>query len=149
MGLYDKLESDMKSSLKNSEVVKLSVLRMLIAAIRQTQIDGNKKIIEDPDVLQILTRQVKQHKDSIVQFKNGNRQDLADKELAELKILESYLPEQISEEELTAIVAWAITESGATTKAEIGKVMKLIMSKTANGCCDGKQISQLVMRSLK
>ena len=148
MDLYEKIVSDMKAALKEGAAVKLSVLRMLIAAVRQVQIDKNNKSIEGSDVLQMIRRQVKQHKESITQFTDGNRQDLADKERAELKILESYLPEQIGEEELTALVAAAITESGAKTKAEMGKIMKLVMEKT-KGNCDGKLISQLVMRGLK
>ena len=138
----------MKTAMRESDALKLSVLRMLIAAVRQVQIDSNKKTIEEPDVVAMLKRHVKQHKDSIEQFKGGNRQDLADKELAELKILESYLPEQIGEDKLAAIVTAAIAESGAVTKSETGKVIKLVMEKT-KGCCDGKLVSQLVSKSLK
>ncbi|MBN2452894.1 MAG: GatB/YqeY domain-containing protein [Candidatus Omnitrophica bacterium] len=147
MTMYEKIESDMKAALKQGETVKLSTLRMLIAAIRQVQIDKNLKTIGDDITLPIIQRHIKQHKDSIEQFKTGNRQDLADKELAELKILEAYMPAQISEEELSALVKSAISESAAASKADIGKVMKLVMEK-AKGRCDGKSVNQLVARLL-
>lgn len=148
MSLYEKIESDMKTALKEGDAIKLSVLRMLVAAARQVQINKNSKSVTEPDMLQILQRHIKQHKESITQFGNGNRQDLVDKELAELKILEAYMPEQMSEEDLKAIIKAVITESGAKTKSEMGKVMKLVMERT-KGPCDGKLISQLVMGSLQ
>jgi uncharacterized protein len=138
----------MRTALKESNALTLSVLRMLVAAVRQVQMNKNSKSVEDTDVLQMLQRHIKQHKESITQFETGRRQDLADKELAELKILEAYMPEQISEEELKVIVNTAIAESGAKTKSDMGKVMKLVMEKT-KGSCDGKMISQMVMGSLK
>lgn len=148
MNLYEKIESDMKAALKSGNAVTLSVLRMLVAASRKEQLDNNRKSIEDPDALKILQRHIKQHKESIAQFGSGNRQDLVDKELIELKILEAYMPEQIGEEELKAVVKAAVTESGATGKTDMGKVMKLVMEKT-KGCCDGKLVSRLVMEHLK
>jgi uncharacterized protein YqeY len=138
----------MKAALKEGNALKLSVLRMLVAAARQVQINKNSKSVAESDMLQVLQRQIKQHKESIAQFTSGNRQDLADKELTELKILEAYMPEQISEEELRAIIKAAITESGAKTKSEMGKVMKIVMENT-KGACDGKLISRLVMGSLQ
>ncbi len=148
MSLYEKIEFDMKTALKESNAITLSVLRMLVAALRQAQMNKNSKSMEDTDVLQMLQRHIKQHKESIVQFENGKRQDLVDKELAELKILESYMPEQISEEELRVIVRTAIMESGAKTKSDMGTVMKLVMAKT-KGSCDGKIVSQMVIGSLQ
>ena len=148
MSLYEKIESDMKTALKDGNSVTLSVLRMLVASLRKAQIDKNSKSIGDTETLQMLQRHIKQHKESISQFGSGNRQDLVDKEMAELKILESYMPEQVGEEELSVIVKAAIAESGAKTKAEMGKVMKLVMDKV-NGLCDGKLVSQMVMRSLQ
>ncbi|MBU0606075.1 MAG: GatB/YqeY domain-containing protein [Candidatus Omnitrophica bacterium] len=148
MSLYEKIESDMRTALKESNALTLSVLRMLVAAIRQAQMNKNSKSVEDTDVLQMLQRHIKQHKESIVQFENGKRQDLVDKELSELRILEAYMPEQISEEELKNIVNTAISESGAKTKSDMGKVMKLVMDKT-KGSSDGKIISQMVMGLLQ
>jgi len=148
MSLYEKIESDMRTALKEGNAVTLSVLRMLVAAVRQVQMDKKSKTVEDTDVLQMLQRHIKQHKESMVQFGNGKRQDLVDKELAELKILEAYMPEQIGEEELRAIVKTVIAESGAKTKSDMGRVMKLVMEKI-EGPCDGKIVSRMVMGSLQ
>jgi hypothetical protein len=148
MSLNERFESDMKTALKEGNALKLSVLRMLVTSVRKIQTDNNSKSVSEGDVLQILQRHMKQHKESIAQFESGNRKDLADKELAELKVLEAYMPEQLSEEELAAVVKEAIAESGAKTKAEMGRVMKLVMEKT-KGRCDGKVISQLVLSSLQ
>lgn len=148
MELYEKIEGDMRASLKEGNAGKLSVLRMLVAAIRQFEIDKNIKAPAEADVLQIVSRQIKQHKESIEQFKKGNRPELAEKEAAELKILELYMPAQMSEDEILALVKAAVSESGATTKAETGKVMKLVMEK-AKGKADGKTVNALVMKLLK
>lgn len=148
MGLYNRLESDMKSALKGGEAFKLSVLRMVISAVKMIGIEKNIKEVADPEVLQILQKQIKQRKESIVQFEKGKRQDLADKEAAELKILESYMPEQLTEEELLKIVKEAIAETGASAKSDMGKVMKVVMPKVA-GKADGKTINQLLMQFLK
>lgn len=148
MGLYNRLESDMKSALKGGEAFKLSVLRMAISAVKMIGIEKNIKEVADPEVLQILQKQIKQRKESIVQFEKGKRQDLADKEAAELKILESYMPKQLTEEELLNIVKEAIVETGASAKSDMGKVMKVIMPKVA-GKADGKTINQLLMQFLK
>ncbi len=121
---------------------------MLVAAVKNLEIDKKLKAAEDADVVQIIQRQIKQHKESIEQFKAGNRQDLVDKESAELAILEKYMPSQLSEEEVRKIVETAISETGATTKADMGKVMKAVMERT-KGRADGKIISSLVLGMLK
>lgn len=147
MSLYERIENDMKSALKEGDPARLSVLRMLVSAVKTLVIDKNLKSPQDADVLQLLQRQVKQHKESVEQFKKGNRQDLADKELKELEILEAYMPKQLSEEELTVIVKEAISDLGAKTKADMGKVMKAVMEK-AKGRTDGKVVNELVMKFL-
>lgn len=148
MSFYANIESDMKSALKSGDTVKLSVLRMLISAVRKAQMDKGASSIEDKDVTQVLGRQIKQHRESISQFIAGNRQDLADKETAEMKILESYMPAEIAVGDLEVIVQTAIRDAEAKTKADMGKVMKLVMERT-KGCCDGKQVSQIVSKSLQ
>lgn len=148
MSLYETLQSDMKKSMKAGEAVKLSVLRMLISAIKLLEIDKKLAKIEDSDVSTILQKQIKQHKDSIEQFEKGNRPDLADKEKSELAILETYMPKQMSPDELAAMIKAAITEIGATTKADMGKVMKSVLEK-AKGRIDGKSVSQALMNILK
>ena len=148
MTLFEKIESDMKVALKEGSSVKLSVLRMVVSAVRMLEIEKNVKVPQEADVLQILQRQVKQHRESIEQFEKGSRQDLADKEKTELKILESYMPEQLTENEITAIIKLAMTETGASLKSDMGKVMKAISEKV-RGKADGKTVSALVMKLLK
>lgn len=148
MDLYKQLQEDMKSAMKAGEAVKLSVLRMLISAIKLMEIDKKLNKIEDSDVSAIIQKQIKQHKDSIEQFEKGQRRDLAEKEASELAILEKYMPEQMNEEALTMMIKDAIAESGASTKADTGKVMKLVMEK-AKGRTDGKSVNQIVLKLLK
>lgn len=148
MELYKKLESDMKSALKNSDALKLSVLRMAISAIRLMEIEKKLTKIEDGDVYGVIQKQIKQHKDSIEQFEKGCRDDLAGKEKSELVILESYMPKQLSADEVEAIVKEVIAETGAITKAETGKVMKMVLEK-AKGSTDGKTVNQIVLKFLK
>lgn len=138
----------MKAALKEGNSIKLSTLRMLISAIKMFEIDKKVKAAEDGDILQILQKQVKQRKESIDQFTKGNRPDLAEKEAKELKILESYLPKQLNEEELMSIIKEAMAETGAATKSDMGKVMKAVTEKT-RGRADGRTVSQLVASLLK
>jgi uncharacterized protein YqeY len=149
MELGERIRADMKSALKTGDAKRLSVLRMVISEIKQLEIDKNLKAPPaETDIMQILSRQIKQHKESIEQFKKGNRPDLADKEASELSILESYMPAQMSEDEVVAIVKTAISETGAIAKSETGKVMKAVMEK-ARGRVDGKTVNQIVMKLLK
>ena len=148
MSLYERLDADAKRTLKEGNSLKVSVLRMVLSAIKTLQIDKNIKSLDDDAVIQILQRHVKEHRESIEQFGKGGRPDLVEKESAELKILEEYLPEQLSEEELMSIVKAAISEIGAVTKADTGKVMKAVMEK-AKGKADGKMRNKLVGGLLK
>ena len=113
MELYKKLESDMKTALKSSDALKLSVLRMALSAIRFMEIEKKLTKIEDADVYAVIQKQIKQHKDSIEQFEKGLRNDLAGKEKAELVILESYMPKQLNADEVEVIVKEVIAEIGA------------------------------------
>lgn len=148
MELYERLQNDMRSAMKSGEAVKLSVIRMVISAVKLLEIDKKLKKIEDADVSQIIQKQIKQHKDSIDQFTKGNRIDLADKERTELAILELYIPKQMNEEELTAMVQEVIREIGAPTKSDTGKIMKAVLEK-AKGRTDGKSVNQVVLKLLK
>ena len=147
MSLYERLQNDMKSAMRSGETIKLSVIRMAISAIRLVELDKKLTKIEDGDISQVLQKQIKQHKDSIEQFEKGNRQDLADKEKSELVILETYMPKQMPEDELVALVKEVIAETGAATKKDTGRVMKLVIEK-ANGRTDGKSVNQVVMKIL-
>lgn len=148
MTLYEKIDSDAKKALKDGNAVRLSVLRMVISAAKLALIDKNLKTIDDDVVIQILQKQVRQHRESIDQFEKGGRPDLVAKEKAELTVLEDYTPKQLSPEELLAIVKEVITETGASKKSDTGKVMKAVMEK-AKGKADGKAISALVQQFLK
>jgi len=148
MSLYERLESDVKSALKEGNSIKVSVLRMALSVIKTLQIEKNIKSMDDDGVIQILQRQAKQHRESIEQFTKGAREDLAEKEKVELKILEEYLPKQLSDSELETIVKAAVAETGAVAKSETGKVMKVVMEKT-KGKADGKVVNRLVQQLLK
>ena len=147
MSLYKRLEDDMRQALKAKDAVRLSVLMMLISAVKMFEIEKNIKEPEDKDVIQIVQRQVKQHRDSIDQFTKGGRMDLAVKETEELKILETYLPRQMTEDELLVIIKGVIADLGAIKKSETGRVMKAVMEKVQGGS-DGKTVNQLVMKLL-
>ena len=148
MNLYERLDSDVKKALKEGNSLKVSVLRMVLSVIKTLQIEKNIKSLDDDSVIQILQRNAKQHRESIEQFGKGGRQDLVDKESSELKILDEYLPKQMTEEELRALVKTAIADTGAVLKSDTGKVMKAVMEK-AKGKADGKTINKLVGELLK
>lgn len=148
MELYKRIEDDLKAAMKASDAVKTSTLRMLISAIKTQEIDKKVKRLEEKDVVQIAQRQIKQRKESIEQFRKGNREDLAGKEAKELAILEGYMPKQLSETEILEIVKAVMAETGAAQKSETGKVMKLVMERV-QGRADGRVVNQLVIGLLK
>lgn len=146
MSLLEQLDQDMKSALKNKEKTKLSVIRMLRSSIKKEEID-KRHALNDDEVLEVIVREIKQRKDSLSQYENAGREDLAQKEKEEIEILESYLPEQLSEEEVRSLVQQVIQEVGATSKADMGKVMGAIMPKV-KGKADGRVINRLVQELL-
>ena len=148
MTLEERIDSDLKEALRARNEVKLSTLRMLKAALKNTQIDKRKDKLDDPEVIEIIAKEIKKHRDSIDGFQKGNRQDLVDKEQKELSILQAYMPAQLSREEVIAIVKDAITQCGAATKADTGKVMKLVMEKV-KGRAEGKLVNEMVSGHLK
>ena len=130
MSLKDQITEDMKSAMKAGEKDRLKVVRLIRAAIKQIEVD--KRIeLDDVAVLTVLDKMVKQRRDSVEQFQKGNRNDLADIELAEIVVLEDYLPEQLSDEELDAMIDEAISATGAETIRDMGKVMGQIKAKAA------------------
>jgi uncharacterized protein len=145
--LFDKIQTDLKQAMLKKESLRTSVLRMLVSAARYHQVEKSLQALADEDMIQVLKRQTKQRRDSIESFATANREDLAEKERQELAILEGYLPQQFSEEEITAVVKAAITETGAVSKAQAGLVMKTVMPKLA-GKADGRQVNQIVMKLL-
>jgi len=138
----------MKTAMKAKEEGKqrLSVIRMVRSALRQVEIDG-KKELDDNGVIDIISKEVKMRKDSIEEFKKGDREDLVAQVEAEIVVLMSYLPVQLSEDELRSLVKEAVTTSGASSQKEMGKVMALLMPKV-KGRADGKLVNTIVREML-
>lgn len=129
MSLLEQLNSDMKLFMKNREKDKLIVIRMVKASLQNEAIKLKKDSLTGDEELTVLSREIKQRKDSLHEFSKANRLDLVDKVQKEIDILDVYLPEQLSEEELQAVVKETIAETGASSKADMGKVMSAIMPK--------------------
>ena len=146
--LTDKIAADLKQSMLAKDAARTSTLRMLKSAIEYSKIEKKQENLTDADVTAVIKKQIKQRQDSIEGFEKGNRVDLADKEKAELAILKSYLPEELSQAQLEEIVKAVIAEVGATVKADMGKVMKAVQAKAA-GRADNRLVSQLVSAQLK
>lgn len=147
MSLEEKILNDFKEAMKARNTVKVSILSFLRAQLSYVALEKNKKALEDADCIAAIKRLIKQHQDSIEQFKAGARQDLVDKEVRELEILKVYLPLEISEEALGKIVDEAITSTGAAGIKDMGKVMKDVLTRTA-GAADGKMVSEMVKSRL-
>ncbi len=146
MGLKEKIEAEMVSAAKAKQPLRLSAIRMIKTALHNKEIDARRDL-EESEILQVLSSLSKQRADSIEQFKKGGRQDLVDKEEAELGVIKEFMPEEMSEEALTNVVESTIQELGATGVKDMGKVMKALMPKIA-GKADGKLVSDLVKSKL-
>ena len=146
MSLSERLNDDMKLAMRNQDKFKLSVIRMVRAAIKNIEID-QRKTLDDQEVLDVLNREIKQRKDSLQEFEKAGRDDLAENLKAEIAILMEYMPQQLSEEEVKAIVQQTIQEVGASSKADMGKVMGALMPKV-KGLADGKLVNQFVQQLL-
>jgi uncharacterized protein YqeY len=146
--LRSKIMDDVKAAMKNKEADRLSAIRFLQAAIKNKEIDVRPNTITDEDIMGVIKKMAKQRKDSIEQFENAGRQDLADKEKFELKIIEEYLPSQMSEAQIQAVVEKAIKTLGASSMKDMGAVMKEVQAQTA-GAADGKLVSQIVKAKLQ
>jgi len=147
MPLLQKLDDDLKGAMKASESLKVSVLRMAKAALKYRQIEKGEAL-SDEEVLSVLTGLSKQRRESIEQFSKGGREDLAEKERQELGILQSYLPRQLTPEELDSVILEAIRESSVQGTQDMGKVMRLIMPKV-KGVADGKTVNQRLKELLE
>ncbi|OIJ16152.1 hypothetical protein BKP35_04020 [Anaerobacillus arseniciselenatis] len=146
MNLLDRLTVDMKEAMKNKEKQRLSVIRMVKSALQNEAIKLGKELTDD-EALTVLNRELKQRKDSLHEFEKANREDLAKNVREEVVILNAYMPEQLSEEKVAEIVQQTIQEVGASTKADIGKVMGAIMPKV-KGKTDGTIVNRLVQQYL-
>jgi uncharacterized protein YqeY len=131
MSLKGQILDDVKSAMKAGEKDRLKVLRLITAAIKQVEVDERKEVDDDALILGILNKMVKQRRDSITQFEQGNRQDLADIEKSEIEIIGTYLPEQLSDEDLDKLVDEAIAATGAEGIRDMGKVMGSVKAKAA------------------
>ena len=146
MSLLGRLNDDMKQAMKHKEKNKLTVIRMVKAALQNEEIKLQNPLTEEEE-LTVLTREVKQYKDSLLEFEKAGREDLVDKLKSEIQILETYLPEQLTEEELLAVIQQSISEVGAASKADMGKVMGAVLPKV-KGKADGSQVNRLVSQLL-
>jgi len=147
MTLQERIDADLKDAMRAKEAGKLSVLRGLKSALKYAAIEKADAALDDTAATQVIRKQVKQRQDSIESFEKGGRPELAAKEKEELEILNAYLPKGLSAEELSALVRETIAELGATSKAQMGAVMKSLQAKVA-GRADGKTLSSEVQKQL-
>ncbi|MFH1359938.1 MAG: GatB/YqeY domain-containing protein [Candidatus Omnitrophota bacterium] len=145
--LEEKITADYKQAMKDKDTLRSSTLSFLRAQLKNVLIEKKKDKLDDSECLPVLKKLVKQRQEGIEQFEKGGRQDLVEKEKNEMAILKSYLPPEMPKEELKKIVEEAIQEAGATSIKDMGKVMKIVTSKTA-GRADGKTVSDLVKQIL-
>ncbi|MCB9026976.1 MAG: GatB/YqeY domain-containing protein [Bdellovibrionaceae bacterium] len=148
MSLKEQIIADVKSAMKNKEADLLLTLRFIHAEIKNREIDMRPQQLSDDDVVGVLKKLAKQRKDSMVQFKSANREDLVLKEQQELTIIEKYLPEQLSPDKIATFVEEAIQETQAQSIKDMGRVMKVVMEK-AKGAADNKVISDIVKSKLQ
>jgi uncharacterized protein YqeY len=146
MTLKARITEDMKTAMKAKEAGRLSAIRLLLAAIKQKEVDERVEL-DDAAVAAVIEKLVKQRKDSVTQYEAANRQDLADIEKAEIEILSAYLPEKMSSEEVAAAVAAAVAQTGAKGPADMGKLMAVLKPQLA-GKADMAEVSKLVKAAL-
>ena len=144
--MKEKLNAEFRQAMKDKDTLRRSVLRMVLASVKNAEI-AKRTELSDGDILGLISKEVKQHEDSIQAFKEGNRPDLMEKEQAELAILQEYLPKQLSREEIIAEAKQTIEEVGAQGPGDKGKVMPIIIAKL-KGQADGKEINAIVTELL-
>jgi uncharacterized protein YqeY len=149
MTLQEKIDSDLKEAMRAKEAERLSVLRMVKSAMMNAVIEkhGAGGKLTDSDAILVLRKQVKQRQDSVAGFEKGGRRELAEKERREIGILSGYLPQPLTAEEVASIVQAAIAETGASSTAQMGQVMKIVNEKAAGGA-DGRTLSEAVQKAL-
>lgn len=147
MAFIDRITKDLTDAMRAKDTTRLSTLRMTKAALMNREVERGRAL-DDTESQQVVTSLIKQRRDSIEQFRSGGREDLAQKEEAELAILEAYAPPPVAAAEVEAIVDAAIAETGAATAKDMGRVMKAVMARLAGATVDGKVVSDLVRRRL-
>lgn len=146
MSLREQVSDDLKAAMRSGDTARRDTIRLLLAALKQREVD-ERKTLSDADVLTVIEKMIKQRRDSISQFEQGGRQDLADKEQQELALLQTYMPQALSEAEIAAAVAAAMAETGAAGAADMGKVMALLKPRLA-GRADMSRVSAAVKAQL-
>lgn len=146
MDIFERLDAELKEALKSGDKLKLSVVRMIKASLKNKEIDKTGKLTSE-EIISVLSTMVKQRRESMEQFSAAGRTDLVEKEKAELEIIQSYLPKQLSLQEIDAIILSAVRECNASSPGEMGMVMKLVSPKI-KGVADGKMVNQRVKEFL-
>ena len=151
MSLTERVQKDMVAAMRSKEELRLSTLRMMKTALQSKRMElriDKATNLDEKDELQVLSTMIKQHKDSIEQFTKGNRPELAQKEAEEITIIEAYMPQAVSEEEIVATVRTVIAEMGSPTMKDMGAVMKNAKAKFGDARVDGKLLSEAVKKQL-
>jgi len=144
--LREQINDDLKAAMRGGDAARRDTIRLLLSALKQREVD-ERKVLTDADVLGIIEKMLKQRRDSISQFEQGGRQDLADKEKQELTLLQAYMPQALSDAEIAVAVAAAVTETGAAAPSDMGKVMTVLKPKLA-GRADMTKVSAAVKAQL-
>ncbi|MEK6786281.1 MAG: GatB/YqeY domain-containing protein [Nitrospirota bacterium] len=147
MSLSDRLTEDLKLAMKSRDQLRMDVIRMIKAAVLNKEVEL-KRDLDDAEMSRVMTTLVKQRRESVEQFEKAQRMELAAKERKEIEIIEAYLPTPLSPQQLEAIVATAVAETGSRTHKDMGIVMKAVMARLAGQSVDGKQVSDLVKSKL-
>jgi uncharacterized protein len=147
MNLKQQIISDLTASMKSQDVARTSTLRMVKAAMMNREIEKRGEL-DDDEMMKLLRSLVKQRRDSVEQYEKGARQDLADKEKAEIEVIEAYLPQAASREEIEAAIAAAISETGASSMKDMGRVMKAVQAALSGKNADGRTVSEIVKAAL-
>ena len=145
--LRETLDSDLKQAMRNKEALKRTVLRTMLSEIRNAEINS-QTTLDDEGIISVLTKQVQQRKDSVEAYEAADRQDLVEKETAEINIISVYLPEQLPQEEVEQIIENVISQSGSSSLDDMGKVMGLVMPQV-RGRADGKIVNAIVTKKLR
>lgn len=143
MALKQQIQKDLADAMRAKDTLRISALRMLKAAILKFEVSGERKEASDNDILTLVNKEIKQRRDSIEQFKIANRFEQAEQEQKEIEVLKSYMPPQLTEEEILKFAQESIAESGAHSRADIGKVMNVLMPKL-KGLADGNVVNKIV-----
>ncbi len=146
--MEDKIRQDLKQAQLSKDEAKVSTLRLLLSELTYAKVGkGAEAILSDEEVISVVQKEIKKRRESVEGFRKGNREEQAQKEEAEIKVLEEYLPAQVSDEELTSLVEDSIKEVGASSIQDMGKVMNMVMSKVGQGA-EGSRVSSLVKQKL-